>query len=79
MPTTRISDEDHRLLQALAADTGKAHHEILHDALDAYQRDALLDGINKGFAKLRRSKNDWAEETAERQAWGMTVSDDIEE
>ncbi len=75
MPTTRISEDDHRVLQHLAAQTGKQHQEIIHEALDNYQRDRLLDGINSAFEHLRSNQNDWAREKEERKLWEATLSD----
>ncbi len=75
MPTTRISEDDHRVLQNLAAQTGKQHQEIIHEALDNYQRDRLLDAINSAFERLRSNKNDWAKEKEERKLWEATLSD----
>ena len=67
MPTTRISETDHRLLQTLATKTGKQHQEIIHEALDTYERDRLLDEINEGYSRLRADKASWAAVTAERR------------
>lgn len=67
MPTTRISDTDHRVLQNLATKTGKQHQEIIHEALDSYQRERLLDEINEGYARLRSDKALWAEVKGERR------------
>jgi predicted transcriptional regulator len=67
MPTTRISDTDHRVLQNLATKTGKQHQEIIHEALDTYQRERLLDEINEGFGRLRADKASWAAVKAERR------------
>jgi hypothetical protein len=67
MPTTRISDTDHRVLQDLAIRTGKQHQEIIHEALDSYQRERLLDEINEGYARLRADKASWAELKRERR------------
>ena len=75
MPTTRISADDHRVLLELAARTGKQHQEIIHEALDNYQRDQLLNGINSAFERLRSNKKGWAEEIAERELWDATLSD----
>jgi hypothetical protein len=67
MPTTRISDTDHRVLQSLATKTGKQHQEIIHEALDSYQRERLLDEINEGYARLRSDKALWVEVKGERR------------
>lgn len=58
---------DHRLLQSLSTQTGKGHQEIIHDALNTYQRERLLDAINDGYARLKSDKSRWAELTRERR------------
>jgi len=78
MPTTRISENDHRLLQDLATQTGKQHQEILHEALDTYQRERLLDGINAGFERLRSNQAEWALEMGERRLWEATLADAVD-
>lgn len=79
MPTTRISESDHRVLQTLSAQMGKGHQEIIHEALTTYQREALLDGINAGYAKLRADHSEWALEKGERRLWENTLADGIDE
>lgn len=79
MPTTRISDPDHRLLQRLARQTGKQHQQIIREALDIYQREWLLDEINGGFARLRSENSEWAAEQRERELWNNTLADEISE
>jgi hypothetical protein len=65
MPTTRILDADHRLLQSLAQQTGKQHQEIIHEALETYHRDRLLDEINAAFGRLKADPVAWQEELGE--------------
>ena len=77
MAQTRIFDGDHALLQALAATTGKQHQEIIHDALEAYNRDRMLDEINAAFASVKRDESVWREEQAERTAWDGTALDGV--
>ena len=79
MPTTRISESDHRVLQELAQKTGKAHQEIIHEALTTYQRESLLDGINAGFARLMANHTKWTLEFGERRMWENTLSDGLDE
>jgi predicted transcriptional regulator len=73
MPTTRISESDHKALQTLARQTGKQQQEIIHDALDTYQREKLLDEINAGFERLRSRAADWNAELEERRLWDNTA------
>lgn len=75
MPTTRISESDHKALQRLARQTGKQQQEIIHEALDTYQRERLLDEINAGFERLRSRPGEWKAEMDERRLWENTVAD----
>jgi hypothetical protein len=75
MAQTRILDSDHTLLQELAASTGKQHQEIIHEALEAYHRDRMLDEINAAFAAVKRDGTAWREEQAERLAWDGAAAD----
>ena len=77
MAQTRILDSDHTLLQELAAKTGKQHQEIIHEALEAFHREWLLDEINAAFALVKRDHNAWREEQAERAAWDGTALDGV--
>jgi predicted transcriptional regulator len=77
MPTTRIQEADHRLLQELADKTGKQHQEIIHEALTSYDRQTLLDEINNGYARLRANPKEWKEELEERRAWDNSLADGI--
>ena len=77
MPTTRISDSDHRVLQSLANQTGLQHQEIIHQALDAYQRERILDAINTGFERLRADSKVWEAEEKERALWDDTSGDGV--
>lgn len=77
MATARILDADHALLQELAAQTGKQQQEIIHEALEAFHRERLLDDINAAFAQLKRDDAAWGEEQAERKAWDGTAADGV--
>lgn len=77
MAQARIFDSDHALLQELAASTGKQHQEIIHEALEAYHRDRMLDEINAAFSAVKRNDNAWRDEQSERLAWDGTVADGV--
>ena len=72
MASIRILDSDYALLQELAAQTGKQHQEIIHEALESFHRERLLDDINAAFAQLKRDGGAWREEQAERKEWDST-------
>lgn len=77
MPTTRISESDHLTLQNLSAQTGKRHQEIIHEALDTYRRERLLDDINAGFGRLKRDKVAWGDTMRERRLMERAGDDGI--
>ncbi len=79
MATTRISESDHRLLQNLANQTGKQHQQIIHEALDTYQREQLLDSINDGYARLKADKTSWAAMKDERLLLEESGNDGLED
>jgi hypothetical protein len=51
---------------------------VLDSAIEHYQRDKFLDGVNAGFANLRSDPKAWNEEQAERALWDKTLSEGIE-
>ena len=77
MATASIFDGDHARLRELAKITGKQQQEIIHEALEAYDRNVILDGINAGFTALKQDAAAWREERAERAAWDGTASDGV--
>lgn len=79
MPTTRISESDHRVLQELAATTGKQRQQIIHEALDNYQRDRLLDEINAGYSRIREDRKSWSAVKSERRLLGEAGTDGLTE
>ena len=72
---TRISPRDHERLQRLAENTGQSHQEVIGRALEAYERECMLNAINESFSQLRANPEAWAEEKAERAAWDATTAD----
>ena len=79
MTTTRLADSDHRVLLDIARQTGKSHLEIIHEALDTYQRERLLDSINDGFAALRANRSAWAEAASERRLLDEASNDGLDD
>lgn len=77
MPTTRILEADHQLLQGLAQRTGKQQQEIIHEALEQYHRERMLDEINAAFGRLKADPQAWQQEVEERGAWEDTLADGV--
>ena len=79
MPLTRISNSDHQILLDLSKKTGMSHQQIIHNALDTYQRDRLLDSINESFARLKANKSAWKEMTTERKQLEKSSDDGVKD
>jgi predicted transcriptional regulator len=75
MPATRISPRGHERLQRLAEETGQSHQEVIDRALEAYEREHMLDALNASFAELKADPQQWSEELAERAQWDTTAGD----
>ena len=66
---TRISVIDHQRLQRLSRQLGLKQQEVLTRALDRFERELLLEDINRGFDALRQDEVAWNEEMQERALW----------
>ena len=77
--TVRIGTTAHRMLQALAEQTGASMQSVLEKAIEDYQRKCFLDGLNADFAALRGNPKAWQEEQKERTAWEATLADGLED
>lgn len=79
MPTqTRISENAHRKLSRIAAETGQTHQQVIEIALGRYERELFLDRMNEGFARLRADAAAWRDEQDERGDWENTLSDGLD-
>lgn len=76
--TVAIQPQTHAKLRELAETEGRGETEILDAAIDAYYRRRLLEGMNAGYARLRKDPQAWAEELAERELWDKTLADGVE-
>ncbi|NCO41789.1 MAG: hypothetical protein AUJ96_28015 [Armatimonadetes bacterium CG2_30_66_41] len=77
--TVRISSETHSALKELAASGKQSLRSVLTDAVERYRRERFLAQCNADYARLRRDKEAWAEELAERASWDVTLLDGLEE
>ncbi len=75
--TVKIDAETYAKLKAAVAETGEPMIEVLAKAVEAYQRQRFLEGLNADFAALRADRGAWAAEQAERAAWDATLADDL--
>jgi len=75
--TVKINAETYAKLKETVAETGEPMIVVLAKAVDAYRRQAFLEGVNADFAALRNDRRAWAEEQSERAAWDATMADDL--
>jgi predicted DNA-binding protein len=78
-PNIRINPRSKAVLRALARQAGKPMQAILDEAIEHYQRDIFLDGVNAAYATLRNDPKAWKEEQAERGLWDKTIADGIQD
>ena len=77
--TVRIHPSSHARLKELAEQSGDTMTDVLAKAIDAYHRQAFLEGLNRDFVALRSDAKAWKEELAERDSWDATLADDLED
>ena len=75
--TVKIDSETYAKLKEAVAETGEPMIVVLAKAVEAYQRQKFLEGLNADFAALRSDRRAWADEQSERAAWDATMADDL--
>lgn len=74
----RITKQTHQQLVTLAKESGVSMQSVLDKAVEAYRRQSFLEALNKDFATLKDSSEEWAEEIEERKLWEQTLADGME-
>ncbi len=77
--TVRIHNGMHATLRSLARAERRPMNAILEDAIESYRRRRFLEGLNEGYAALRRDDKAWSlfrEEVGEIEG---TLLDGLEE
>jgi len=73
--TFRVSERSKHILAEFSAREGKSMQAIVEQAIEYYRRQRFLEGLADDFASLRARPGDWNEETEERRAWDITMSE----
>jgi hypothetical protein len=76
--TVHLSDNTHRVLQALSGETGKRISEILEEAVEEYRRKIFFEGLDRDYAALKADPDAWSEELQERKLFENTLMDGID-
>jgi hypothetical protein len=77
--TVKIDSHTYTTLKEVAAESGEPMIAVLAKAVEAYRRRVLLETLNADFADLRADPAAWKAELEERQAWDVTLADDLED
>lgn len=67
--TVRVRRPDSERLQAFAREHQTTVVEVVHNAIDALERQEFLHGLNDDYRKLREDPEAWEEFMAERREW----------
>lgn len=79
MSAVRVSDKTHSTLQTLAREVGAPIGEVVDQAVELYRRQRIIDQANALYAELRADPQAWADVQAEREDWGQTLADGLDE
>lgn len=67
--TVRVRRPDSERLQSLAKARQSAVIDVVHDAIDALERQEFLRGLNADYQRLRNDPELWEQYMAERREW----------
>lgn len=76
--TVRVDESTHAALCELKAETGRSMTELLAQAVERFQEQAIVARMNAGYARLREDEAGSASERRERGLWDSTVADGLE-
>ena len=67
--TVRVRRPDSERLQSLAKSRKTAVIDVVHEAIDALERQEFLRGLSDDYRKLREDPDKWQAFVGERQEW----------
>ncbi|NLE39249.1 MAG: toxin-antitoxin system protein [Pirellulaceae bacterium] len=76
--TVKVNAETYAKLKETAMQTGRSMVEVLTSAVEVYRRRVFIEGLNSDFDALRQNRRAWADEQSERDAWDVTLTDDLQ-
>ena len=69
--TVRVRRPDSERLQSLAKSRQTSVIDVLHEAIDALERQEFLRGLGQDYQRLRENPELWEQYVAERQEWDV--------
>ncbi len=76
--TVRISEQSHRHLRELAAQSGEPMQAVLDKALEQYRRQRFLEDCHTAYCTLQQDPAAWADYQQEATAWDAALLDGLE-
>ena len=78
MPSSvRISPRSWSIIKQISDHAGETMQAVLDRAVEAYRRQWLLEKTNEAYTALKRDRERWQEEVAERKEWEAALNDDL--
>jgi len=78
MPSSvRISPRSWNIIKQISDHAGETMQAVLDRAVEAYRRQWLLEKTNEAYTALKRDRERWQEEVAERKEWEAALNDDL--
>lgn len=76
MPTVKLDNETHQMLQELSSKLDVNMSALLGDAIRRLRREWFWKGVREDFERLRKDKKAWESYQAEAESF-QTVSDGL--
>ncbi len=78
-PLIKVNEKTFKLLKELEAQMGISVESILHQAIDTFYRDKIIQDINSYYEELKKDPQMWQEELEERALWETASNDGLED
>ena len=75
----RISDMAYSKLDQMAQITGNSRQDIIDQAINNLEREAILKQANEAYVRMASNKKEWQEEQEELDLWESTLEDGLED
>jgi hypothetical protein len=76
--TIRISEQSHRSLRELAAQSGEPMQTVLDKAIEEHRRQKFLAECHAAYTALQQDAPAWADYQAELAVWDVTLGDGLD-
>jgi hypothetical protein len=75
----RINQEDKKILEQLARETGKSIPKVIHSLVQDFYKRHFFAGLKSDFARLKAKKADWQEALDENELFEGAVADGLDD